>query len=87
MTKQKEIRLRPSINEHDIKVKLKRARNFLEHGDRVLVTMNFRGREMVHLDRAKELIQRITDELEEVAKIEKAAKLEGRRMSTVFTPK
>lgn len=85
-TQQKEIRITPKIGEHDIQVKLKQIQQFLTHGDKVLISMNFRGREMAHIKRAKELMDRIVTELEENAKVEKPAKLEGRRMTMVLVP-
>ena len=86
-THQKEIRIRPRISEHDIQVKLKLAKKFIAHGDRVLITMNFRGREMVHMGLGRDLMTRLISELVETAKIEKYPKLEGRRMTMVIVPK
>lgn len=84
---QKEVRLRPRISEHDIQVKLRQVKDFMEHGDKVLITINFRGREMVHLDGANELMNRIMKECEETGKAEKPPKLEGRRISMVLVSK
>jgi len=84
---QKEIRFRPRISEHDIVIKLKQAKEFITHGDKVQISMNFRGREIVHTDPAKELMDRIIKELQDVAKIDKTPKFEGRRMVMMLIPK
>ncbi len=87
IVQQKEIRLRPRISEHDMQVKLKQIRDFLARGDKVLISMNFRGREMVHADMAKELMDKIATEVEPLAKTEKTPKIEGRRMCMMLVPK
>jgi len=84
---QKEIRLRPRIGEHDMQVKMKQVQDFLAHGDKVLLTMNFRGREMAHSEIARELMNKIIVDMELVAKVEKSPKLEGRRMCMMLIPK
>lgn len=84
---QKEIRLRPKIGEHDRLVKLKKVKQFLKQGDKVLISMNFRGREMAHVGMAQQLLQGWVDELLEFSKVEKAPKLEGRRMTMLVAPK
>lgn len=84
---QKEIRVRPRIGDHDIQIKMKQMKDFIMHGDKVQVTMNFRGREMVHLDPAKALMDKIALELQEIAKIDKPPKFEGRRMVMLLVPK
>lgn len=84
---QKEIRLRPKIGDHDKLVKFKRLKEFIEHGDKVLVSMNFRGREMAHIDIAEQLLQNWVTELTEIAKVEKMPKLEGKRMTMLVAPK
>ncbi len=86
-TQQKEIRIRPRISEHDIQVKLRQIQDFVEHGDKVLITMQFRGREMVHLEAANALMARILQDVEAYAKAEKPPKLEGRRMTMMLTNK
>ena len=83
---QKELRITPKIGEHDLLFKLRQARSFLKEGDKVLITMSFRGREMVHVDRYKEVIAKVVNELADVGKIEKDAKQEGRRLTIVLTP-
>lgn len=83
---QKELRITQKIGEHDFQVKLKQIAQFLDYGDKVLISINFRGREMAHLDRARELMKKIAEETKEIGKVEKAAKLEGRRMTMVLAP-
>lgn len=83
---QKEIRITPKIGEHDLQVKMRQAYGFLQDGDKVLVSMTFRGREVVHMERAKEIMVRIVNELAEVGKVEKDAKQEGRRLMMVIAP-
>lgn len=82
----KEVKIRPGIEEHDYGVKMKNARRFLEGGDKVKVTMRFRGREMAHQDIGVELLDRMKSELAEISKVEMAAKMEGRQMIMVLSP-
>ena len=82
----KEVRLRPKIDPHDREVKMNRARGFLEKGHKVQFTMLFRGREMAHLDLAVGIFSHISEELQEIAKIEVAARKQGRRMTMVVAP-
>ena len=83
----KEIRLRPKTGEHDVDVKVRQARGFLADRDKVKVTVQFKGREMAHIDRGKEIIQGVINLLEDVAKVEKPPLMEGRNMTAVLTPK
>ena len=76
--RRKEVKLRPKVEEHDFLVKLGRARNFLEKGHRVQVTMQFRGRESIHVDIGRALLMRFAKELEEISKIEAHPSREGR---------
>ena len=76
----KEVKLRPNIEDHDFQTKAKNAAKFLSGGDKVKVTIMFRGREITHPELGQELCQRFAEELASVAKIEKAAKVEGRNM-------
>ncbi len=76
--RQKEVKLRPKTEDHDFMVKVERARRFLGKGHKVLVTMMFRGREMVHMDIGRDLLERFADALEESAKVEKAPSRQGR---------
>lgn len=83
----KEIKIRPTIEEHDYQVKLRNMIKFLSHGDRVKVTLRFRGREMAHQDLARKLFERICGDVEEISKVEQAPKLEGRQMLMLLSPK
>ena len=83
----KELKVRPQTNEHDLGFKMKNARKFLAHGDKVKITMFFRGREIVHKALGQKVLDRITVELSEVANVEQAAKMEGNRMIMVLIPK
>ena len=83
----KEIKLRPNIDEHDYEVKMRSVHRFLDEGDKVKVTMRFRGREMVHQELGLKVLERVRDELEERAKVEQMPKLEGRQMIMVLAPK
>ena len=83
----KEIKMRPSIDEHDYQVKMKNVRKFLNNGDKVKMTIRFRGREMAHQDLGLRVLTRVREELEEIIKIEQMPKSEGRLMVMVITPK
>jgi translation initiation factor IF-3 len=84
----KEIRLRPKTGEHDIDFKIKRARDFLSHKDKVKINVIFRGRENAHHDRGREMLHEIILQLEDIAKVEKPPSMDsGRTMSTVLAPK
>lgn len=83
----KEIKLRPNIDDNDYEVKMRSARRFIEEGDKVKVTMRFRGREMAHQDLGMNVLIRVRDELEELAKVEQMPKLEGRQMVMVLAPR
>ena len=83
----KEIKMRPSIDDHDYEVKMRAMKKFLEGGDKVKVTMRFRGREFVHQDLAMNLLAKVREELDPMSKIEQMPKMEGRQMTMVLTPK
>jgi translation initiation factor IF-3 len=83
----KEIKLRPNIDEHDYQVKMRNVQKFLDEGDKVKVTMRFRGREMAHQELGVNVLNRVRDDTEDVAKIEAFPKLEGRQMIMVVAPK
>jgi translation initiation factor IF-3 len=83
----KEIKMRPGIDEHDYQVKIRSMRRFLDEGDKVKVTIRFRGREMVHQDLGLRLLERVRDELDELVKVEQMPKLEGRQMIMVIAPR
>lgn len=82
----KEIKIRPGIEDHDYGVKMRAAKKFLEGGDKVKVTMRFRGREMAHLQIGRELLEKMQQELSPVSKVEYAPKLEGRQMVMILVP-
>ena len=82
-----EIKLRPGIDKHDYEVKLRAMQRFFEEGDKVKVTLRFRGREMAHQERGMELLQRVQADFETVAKVEQLPKLEGRQMMMVMAPR
>lgn len=83
----KALRLSPVIEEHDIQVKLRRAREFLERGDRVTFNVMFRGRQMLHTEVGREILGRIAKDLEDMAKVEQSPRMEGRRLWMVVAPK
>ena len=83
----KEIKLRPSIDIHDYAVKMRSMNKFIEEGDKVKVTMRFRGREMVHQELGLKVLERVRGQLDEVAKVEQMPRLEGRQMTMVIAPK
>lgn len=82
----KEIKMRPNIDEHDYTTKMKKIYSFLEEGDKVKVTMRFRGRELAHQDIAMGVLTRVRDEVGERAKIEQFPRMEGRNMVMVMAP-
>ncbi len=83
----KEIKMRPNIDTHDYEVKTRSMTRFFEDGDKVKVTLRFRGREMAHQHLGMELLQKVKAEFEEVAKVELEPKLEGRQMTMVMAPR
>ena len=83
----KEIKLRPNIDTHDYEVKMRNARRFIDDGDKVKVTLRFRGREMAHQELGAQVLQRVRDELDEIAKVEQMPKFEGRQLTMVMTPR
>lgn len=83
----KEVRMSPNIDTADFNVKLKNAQKFLTDGDRVKVTVRFRGREMAHTDIGKKLLDKFAEQCAEIANVDKGAKLEGRNMSMFLSPK
>ena len=82
----KEIKMRPSIDPNDYNIKMKKVQNFLEEGDKVKLTMRFRGREMAHQDLALKLLERVRDDVGTLAKIEQMPRMEGRQMVMVMAP-
>ena len=83
----KEIKMRPNIDTHDYEVKARNIARFFEAGDKVKVTMRFRGREMAHQHLGMQLLQKVKAEFDEVAKVELEPKLEGRQMTMVMAPR
>ena len=83
----KEIKLRPGIDKHDYDVKMKAVQRFFEEGDKVKVTLRFRGREMAHQDIGVDLLKRVQEDLIEQAKVESFPRLEGKQMTMVMAPK
>jgi len=83
----KEIKMRPGIDEHDYQVKMRSVRKFLDNGDKVKMTLRFRGREMAHQDLGLKVLDRVRAELLEVVKVEQFPKNEGRLMTMVIAPK
>lgn len=82
----KEIQLRPGIDKHDFEVKMRSARKFIGEGDKLKVTLRFRGRELSHQQLGMEVLNRVKDTLEDIAKVEQHPKLEGKRMIMVMGP-
>lgn len=83
----KEIKMRPGIDTHDYETKMRSARRFLDEGDKVKVTVRFRGREMMHSERGMTVLERIQTDLGEVAKIEQTPRMEGRMMTMIVAPR
>ena len=83
----KEIKMRPNIDTHDYNVKLRAMQKFFDNGDKVKVTLRFRGREMAHQQLGRDLLLRVKDDSEEFAKVEADPKMEGRQMIMVLAPK
>ncbi len=83
----KEIKMRPNIDTHDYEVKARSMTRFFESGDKVKVTLRFRGREMAHQHLGMELLKRVQEDFDEIAKVELEPKLEGRQMTMVLAPR
>jgi translation initiation factor IF-3 len=86
-TKTKEIRLRPKTGQHDIDFKVRKARDFLEHRDKVQISVIFRGREMAHIDEGEKVMNRVIAELDEFGKVESPPSRQGRRITCMIVPK
>ncbi|GIX13591.1 MAG: translation initiation factor IF-3 [Paracoccaceae bacterium] len=82
----KEVKFRPNIDDHDYNVKMRNVRRFLEDGDKVKVTLRFRGREMAHMELGAQLLNRVADDVNGLGKVEAMPKLEGRQMVMVIAP-
>ena len=83
----KEVKLRPNIDDNDYNVKMRSMRKFLEEGDKVKVTLRFRGRELAHQDIGARVLDRVRAELEDLGKVEQFPKMEGRQMVMVIAPR
>lgn len=83
----KEVKMRPGIERHDYDVKMRSMRRFLGEGDKVKVTLRFRGRELAHQHLGVKVLDRIRDDLDEIAKVEQLPKMEGRQMIMVVAPR
>jgi translation initiation factor IF-3 len=83
----KEIKLRPMIDDHDYDVKMRSMRRFFEEGDKVKVTLRFRGREMAHQELGAKLLDRVRDDVATLAKVESSPRLEGRQMVMILAPR
>ncbi|PKQ01899.1 MAG: translation initiation factor IF-3, partial [Alphaproteobacteria bacterium HGW-Alphaproteobacteria-12] len=83
----KEIKMRPNIDVHDYDVKMRSMLRFFEEGDKVKVTLRFRGREMAHQELGMQLLNKVKEQVEEIAKVELYPRLEGRQMIMVLAPK
>ncbi len=82
----KEVKFRPGIEDHDYEFKLRHARRFLQEGNKVKLTMMFRGRQVTHPELGREVLLRLTNDLSEWAKVEQYPNFEGRQMSMILTP-
>ncbi len=86
-SKLKEIRLRPKTGAHDIEIKVKQARRFLEHKDRVQVTLVFRGRELAHMEEGQRILDGVLHSLADVATVEATSQRQAKRLTCVLTPR
>ena len=82
----KEVKFRPNTDDHDYDVKMRNVFKFLEAGDKVKVTLRFRGREMAHQNLGRELLERVADDVKEIGKVENMPKVEGRQMVMMIGP-
>ena len=82
----KEVKFRPGTDTHDYDVKMRNVFKFLENGDKVKVTLRFRGREMAHQELGRDLLQRVAEDVKEIGKIENMPKMEGRQMVMMIGP-
>jgi translation initiation factor IF-3 len=83
----KEIKLRPKTEEHDFQFKARHAERFLKEGNKAKITMMFRGREVIRMDRGRAVLDRFVEALKDVAMVEQAPKVEGRNMTMILAPK
>ena len=85
--KLKELRVRPKTGDHDVETKINQARKFLEHKDKVVVNVVFKGRELQHIEEGRRIIDSILEKLGDVAKIERSPSMEGKKMTAILSPK
>jgi translation initiation factor IF-3 len=85
--KLKELRVRPKTGQHDIDTRLNQARQFLEHGDKVQLKVQFRGREMQHIEEGRRIIDGMLEKLQDVCKVERPPQMEGKMMTALLAPK
>ncbi len=85
--KLKELRVRPKTGEHDVDTRVNQARKFLEHGDKVIIKVQFRGREMQHIEEGRRIMDQMLEKLLEVCKLEKPPAMEGKQMTALLAPK
>jgi translation initiation factor IF-3 len=85
--KLKELRVRPKTGEHDVDTRVNQARKFLEHGDKVLLKVQFRGREMQHIEEGRRIMDSMLEKLADCSKLEKTPSMEGKLMSAMLAPK
>jgi translation initiation factor IF-3 len=85
--KLKELRVRPKTGQHDVDTRIAQAKQFLEHGDKVLLRVQFRGREMQHIEEGRRIIEGMLQQLAEFCKVEKAPSMEGKQMTALLAPK
>ena len=83
----KEIKMRPNIDQHDYDVKMRSINRFIGEGDKVKVTLRFRGREMVHQELGLKVLNRVREQVDEIAKVEQFPKMEGRQMIMIVAPR
>ena len=83
----KEVKFRPNTDTHDYEVKMRNVVKFLESGDKVKITLRFRGREMAHQNLGRELLERVAKDITEIGKVENMPKMEGRQMTMVLAPR
>lgn len=86
-TKTKEIRLRPKTGKHDIDFKVRKAQGFLEHRDKVQISVIFRGREMAHIDEGEKVMNQVIEQLDDFGKVESPPSRQGRRITCMIVPK
>jgi len=86
VTEIKEVKFRPNIDTHDYDVKMKSVTKFLGEGDKVKITLRFRGREMAHQEIGRDLLHKITGDVETIGKVESMPRMEGRQMTMVISP-